>query len=127
MKVYKEVNTVDDLLKMTGSAYKLGTCITQSQLDKLFSLSKVTSISEKDFQDLCKYMFEIIAPKKEEPVCPYCKTDLEVTDTYDEELDGDTVIEKLSQSVLTVINNLRTMNIILIQDLIHCKKIIKGV
>lgn len=95
MKVYKEVSTVNDLLKMTGRAYKLGTRITQSQFDKLFSLSKVTSISEKDFQDLCEYMFEIVTPKANEPVCPYCKTDLEITDTYDEEIDIDTIIEKV--------------------------------
>lgn len=95
MKIYKEVNTVDDLLKMAGYAYSLGTRITQDQLDKLFTLSKVVSISEKEFQDLCKYMLEIITPKKEIPVCPYCKTDLEVTDTYDEEIDIDTVIERV--------------------------------
>ena len=93
MKIYKEVNTVGDLLKMTGNAYALGTRITQDQLDKLFALLDIISISEKDFQDLCKLMLEIIAPKAKEPVCPHCKTTLEVTNTYDEEFDNDTIIE----------------------------------
>ena len=81
MRVYKDVNTVDDLLKMTESAYALGTRITQDQLDKLFALLDIISISEKDFQDLCKLMLEIIAPKAKEPICPYCKTTLEETDS----------------------------------------------
>ena len=95
MKVYKEVKTVDDLKKMQGYAYTLGTHITQKQLDKFITSFSNELMSEKDFQDWCHMLLNLIAPKAEVPVCPYCKTDLEETDMYDEECDMDTIIEKV--------------------------------
>lgn len=97
MKIYREVKTNEDLLKMNGYAYKLGCTIHQPQLDSLWDMfDKLGEIKEEDFQDLCHKALDLINIKAEMPVCPHCGVELEGCDAYDEEIDDEGVTLSVS-------------------------------